>query len=350
MSEEEQVGVEGEIENLKTAIKQQNLMFNEYAEKNNARMNALTSLVETLNKENQQLKAYLASQRFEIHPVNNGFHIQASNAYQENIMNTPNSSRSQVQPHLDTQHVPDHHHDDATSNPQQLIDGHLGEPNGNGGILRFVNNQYVDDDHALANQQSLNSNAGSAANRVDFVYMQPSSRQRREDAFADDENMNIHPSLQPSKGAGAPVASTTARSNKRNKDMTSAPRDPGSSEAENFDLVIRNDFSKVEEIYNEFEQSLKPQVERVSKAYKIKKIRKYQKIKALAVRIQRYTELKGCSIEESCQFFDDLRNEADGNKKSIAWLYNTLPEILKKHGLDEELRIKGINNDGESVE
>lgn len=221
------------------------------------------------------------------------------------------------------QQPPQHHHQSTNG----VLDNALGEASTNSGMLRFINNQYVDEEHNLNTQSQASNNPNS---RIDFVFMDPSANRSRHyrsgstnfhDADQDDENSPIT-HLTPPQG------SRLQKSNTRQ----------GEFSAENYDLIIHNDFNKVEDIYYEYYNSLKPQVERVQKAYKIKKIRKYQKIKALAVRIDRYKEIKGCSLEESFRFFDNLRLADDNSKRSIAWLYNTLPDILKRIGLEEQLK------------
>lgn len=195
-------------------------------------------------------------------------------------------------------------------------------------MLRFINNQYVDDEQNLNNQTGGSNHLNS---RIDFVFMDPSANRSRhyrsnssnfQDGSPEEENSPMSQMTPPQSG------SRLQKSANRQGEYT----------AENYDLIIHNDFNKVEDIYYEYYNSLKPQVERVQKAYKIKKIRKYQKIKALAVRIDRYKEVKGCSLAESFLFFDNLRIAEDNTKRSIAWLYNTLPDVLKRIGLEDQLK------------
>ncbi|ONH68853.1 hypothetical protein BON22_1575 [Cyberlindnera fabianii] len=202
-------------------------------------------------------------------------------------------------------------------------------------MLRFINNQYVDDEQTLASQAG---HPGSHPNpRIDFVFMDPSASRSRH--FRSNSNFDGNQDDEDPE-SGSPIGHLTppATGSRLQKSGRHSEYD-----AENYDLIIHNDFNKVEDIYMEYYNSLKPQVERVQKAYKIKKIRKYQKIKALAVRIDRYKEIKGCSLAEAFQFFDNLRIAEDNTKRSIAWLYNTLPDVLKKIGLEDQLK-RNSNN------
>lgn len=248
---------------------------------------------------------------------------------------------------------------DPTRPQQHLIEAAMNDAaNGHtGGILRFINNQYVQEDASKQPAAVVGGGGGSsaAAHRVDFVYMDPSTSRQRgyrtsvsgangshtETSFVEDESVHTRSSRKrqrPNKPNDTDHSSSSSISAAVSTNTTVG-------DAENFDLAIPNDFNKVQEIYHAYYNDLKPQVESVPKAYKIKKIRKYQKIKALAVRIDRYKDLKGISLEDSCNFFDGLRTAEDGTQRSIAWLYNTLPETLKKIGLEEQLKGKGVSAD-----
>jgi hypothetical protein len=349
-----------------------NKKLNDFIDRTNSKIGQLNSVIDLLIKENQELKAVVSNQRFIIQPVN-PFHqgSQSSQAQTAQITNPAQSAlalpladsflptngitstgadqrsqhatqhqeqqqsqqQAQQQQHnAHSQHQQQHsqqqthHHHQSQANG--VLDGALAETSTNSGMLRFINNQYVDDDQNLNNQASGSNNPNS---RIDFVFMDPSANRSRhyrsnsanfQDASGDEDN--------------SPMSQMTPpQSNSRLQKSTTRQ---GEYSAENYDLIIHNDFNKVEDIYYEYYNSLKPQVERVQKAYKIKKIRKYQKIKALAVRIDRYKEVKGCSLAESFQFFDNLRLAEDNTKRSIAWLYNTLPDILKKIGLEDQLK------------
>ncbi|CCH43859.1 IgA-specific serine endopeptidase [Wickerhamomyces ciferrii] len=226
-----------------------------------------------------------------------------------------------------------------------VLDPALTDQNANGSMIRFINNQYVDDSEAQLNANN-NNQPGSNSSRIDFVFMDPSSNRRGQyrvhsnsitpttgepnSSVARPEDTSIS-SANTDTSITIPSASRLQRSNNRASEF----------DAENYDLIIHNDFNRVEDVYYEYYNSLKPQVEKVSKAYKVKKIRKYQKIKALAVRIDRYRKLKNCSLEESFDYFEDLRLGSDNRKKTVAWLYNSLPEVLRKVGLEDQLKKSG---------
>lgn len=208
-------------------------------------------------------------------------------------------------------------------------------------MLRFINNQYVEDETSL-NQNGGNSQ--SANSRIDFVFMDPSAsrgRHFRANSNTYQEGNQLGDDDDEGDEDGSPIDNLSPPQASSSSRLQKSTTRQSEYDAENYDLIIHNDFHKVEDIYYEYYNSLKPQVERVQKAYKIKKIRKYQKIKALAVRVDRYKELKGCSLAESFQFFDNLRIAEDNTKRSIAWLYNTLPDVLKKMGLEDQLKRSG---------
>jgi hypothetical protein len=281
-----------------------------------------------------------------------------SRTYQSQSRSQPSSAHAlQHQSQHDVQRQPQVHsqsqqqlHQQQTQ-PNAAIDSSLAETSGSNGILRFINNQYVDDENTLSQQAN---NSQSSNSRIDFVFMDPAAASKSrghyrsnsstfpdhgEDEDDDDEMDDDDDQTSPLSHLSPPTTQSTSTGNGSRLQRSSTRQ--GEYDAENYDLIIHNDFNKVEDIYYEYYNSLKPQVERVQKAYKIKKIRKYQKIKALAVRVDRYKELKGCSLGESFEFFDNLRIAEDNTKRSIAWLYNTLPDVLKKLGLEDQLKRSG---------
>lgn len=339
-------------------------------------------MVEILIKENQELKQLLINQKFILQPANNYqlnsqnqlIQTSNSNSNQQTISlpftesaatllsssnpinlnqrqprNLQSQSRSQNSSSHRDQHQQQQVHNQQVNTQQSTnLDASLAENSTNSGILRFINNQYVDDENTL-NQQGANPQSSNS--RIDFVFMDPAARSRNhfrtnssgyqdhsnvvDDDEIEDDDDDQHSPLQ---NLSPPTNSNPTNSNSR---LQRSSTRQGVYDADNYDLIIHNDFAKVEDIYNEYYNSLKPQVERVQKAYKIKKIRKYQKIKALAVRVDRYKELKGCSLNESFAFFDSLRIAEDNTKRSIAWLYNSLPDVLKKLGLEDQLKRSG---------
>lgn len=367
-----------------------------------SKISQLGTVVDTLYRENNELKAMLSSQRFVIQPVQypqNGANSESAstNPSRQPVGSTQGSSssqnvsaeqqaqfqqrtRGQIQAqsaHSSTNGSGSYHSNNNNNNnnsgnaesSRANIDTGLNEGVTNNGILRFINNQYVDESDtnlqtsnsaaaaaaaaasSLSNSNSNSANTSStttAANglhqaqstnntsRLDFVFMDPANGKGRgmragQQSQLVQHNSVIHPHLQRSGANGANI----------NEEVTVKDANGNiipTLDGDNYDLLIHNNFEKVDDIYYEFHNSLKPQVDRVQKAYKIKKIRKFQKIKALAVRIDRFKESNNCSLQESFDFFENLRLTSDGKKKSIAWLYNSLPEVLKQMHMGDDMK------------
>jgi len=308
----------------------------------------------------------------------------------------PQQQQQQAQPQQHQQqqqhsHQSHHQQTSAQSTPHQQLpqvssagangsngglDNAMGDHTTNGSMIRFINNQYVDDSEAQLNATNTQPSSATAQNqRIDFVFMDPSSNKRNQyrvhsnsvggqggsvgggnggtsantSTRQDDDSLGSNSETQITLPSTHTVDSTSTPNTSSIQVNTSrlqrAPNRQSEFDAENYDLIIHNDFNKVEDVYYEYYNSLKPQVEKVSKAYKVKKIRKYQKIKALAVRIDRYKKLKNCSIDESFRYFENLRLGSDNRKKSVAWLYNSLPDVLKKVGLEDQLKKSGSPNE-----
>lgn len=103
------------------------------------------------------------------------------------------------------------------------------------------------------------------------------------------------------------------------------------ADIETFQLMITEAPESVAKLYNEFETSVKFQIQQFELQYgkgklsKIPKIRTYQRRAALVREIQSYASANNCSVDESIAFFDKLVTD---NKKTVAWLYNNLAKVL----------------------
>lgn len=282
---------------------------------------------------------------------------QSPNNHHPPAQSTPHQQQippqQQQNLHHQQQQQQQHHH------PAQVPNGHTPVLDNNsindhnaqsGSMIRFINNQYVDDTEAQINAAN-NHGTSNHNQRIDFVFMDPSANKRSQyrvhsnslgssnvSGRHDDDSMTSGSDTQITLPTSTNTSTTANNPIANSRLQRINNRTDTEFEAENYDLIIHNDFNKVEDVYFEYYNSLKPQVEKVSKAYKVKKIRKYQKIKALAVRIDRYKKLKNCSLEESFNYFENLRLGNDNRKKSVAWLYNSLPDVLKKVGLDDQLK------------
>ncbi|AMD18686.1 HBL216Wp [Eremothecium sinecaudum] len=107
-------------------------------------------------------------------------------------------------------------------------------------------------------------------------------------------------------------------------------------EIEDYELQMIDSPKDVNELYREFDTSLKLQIMEFEKRYgkgqlsRIPKIRTYQRRRALVSEIDRYARFTNKSTEEAIQFFDDIR--VDKNK-TVAWLYNNLGKILAEYNI-----------------
>ncbi|AAS52916.1 AER235Cp [Eremothecium gossypii ATCC 10895] len=107
-------------------------------------------------------------------------------------------------------------------------------------------------------------------------------------------------------------------------------------EIEDYELQMIDSPKDVNELYREFDTSLKLQIMEFEKRYgkgqlsRIPKIRTYQRRRALVSEIDRYARFTNKSTEEAIQFFDDIRMEKN---KTVAWLYNNLGKILAEYNI-----------------
>ncbi|AET41190.1 transcription activator GCR1-like domain-containing protein Ecym_7364 [Eremothecium cymbalariae DBVPG len=107
-------------------------------------------------------------------------------------------------------------------------------------------------------------------------------------------------------------------------------------EIEDYELQMIDSPKDVNELYREFDTSLKLQIMEFEKRYgkgqlsRIPKIRTYQRRRALVSEIDRYARFTNKSTEEAIQFFDTIRVEKN---KTVAWLYNNLGKILAEYNI-----------------
>lgn len=107
-------------------------------------------------------------------------------------------------------------------------------------------------------------------------------------------------------------------------------------EIEDYELQMIDSPKDVNELYREFDTSLKLQIMEFEKRYgkgqlsRIPKIRTYQRRRALVSEIDRYARFTNKSTEDAIRFFDDIRVEKN---KTVAWLYNNLGKILAEYNI-----------------
>lgn len=108
-----------------------------------------------------------------------------------------------------------------------------------------------------------------------------------------------------------------------------------SQEIENYDLQIIDNPRSVAEVYHEYENSLKSQIEEFERLFgkgqlsKLPKIRTYQRRRALVTEIDKYATSYNKTTHEAIEFFEKVRI---AKKRTVPGLYNNLGKILKELG------------------
>ncbi|KAH3899390.1 uncharacterized protein SCDLUD_004833 [Saccharomycodes ludwigii] len=117
---------------------------------------------------------------------------------------------------------------------------------------------------------------------------------------------------------------------KRRKEIS----DKHSSEIENFNLAMKEAPESVSEVYYEYENKLKKQVQDFEKKYgkgqlsRISKIRTLQRRGALTSEINKYALSQNITTEQAIAFFQNIIVEKN---KSVPWLYSNLAKVLNEY-------------------
>ncbi|SCV05547.1 LANO_0H09890g1_1 [Lachancea nothofagi CBS 11611] len=132
-----------------------------------------------------------------------------------------------------------------------------------------------------------------------------------------------------------PQLKPLARPNIENLAEFGCPTKATQVKQEDFKFRMSDNPKTVMDMYQEYECSLRPQILDFEKRFgkgqlsRLPKVRTYQRRRALACEIEKYSTRYGFSIDESIKYFESIRVQ---NKKTVPWLYNNLNEILKHYG------------------